>query len=110
MALQSGLSTLQSGLGRGRMTGIKYGRLLLAAEQRRARLGASTAAIAMMLAMPSWAQTAADTTATSATTGGAGQAASGDNNSTVAEVVVTGIRGQVQSSTQRKRNFEQMVD
>lgn len=82
----------------------------------RMRLGVSTAAMAMMLAAPAWAQDAAGNTAPAATTGGAGQVATDATNDqslstqSAGEVVVTGIRASVQSATQRKRNAEQVVD
>ena len=82
----------------------------------RMRLGVSTAAMAMMLAAPAWAQNAASNTAPAATTGGAGQVTTDATNDqslstqTAGEVVVTGIRASVQSATQRKRNAEQVVD
>ncbi len=89
--------------------------------RRRARakarlFGVSTATLAMMLAAPAAAQTAADSTPTSATTGGAGLVATAPtegkslSTDTAGEVVVTGIRASVQSATARKRNAEQVID
>ena len=77
-----------------------------------ARLGVSTAAIAMMLAAPAWAQDAASNTAPAATTGGAGQTTADRTSDQPAagEVVITGIKASAQSATQRKRNAEQLVD
>ena len=80
------------------------------------RRGVSTAAIAMMLAAPAWAQAVEDHSSTATTTGGAGQSATSATSDqlpsagSAGDVVVTGIRASVQSSTQRKRNAEQVID
>lgn len=80
------------------------------------RLGVSTAAMAIMLAAPGWAQNAASNSAPAATAGVAGQVTGGATDDqalstqTAGEVVVTGIRASVQSATQRKRNAEQVID
>ena len=72
----------------------------------RARLGVSTAAIAMMLAMPAWAQatdTGAEASATDAAAPNSEKSAAGD-------VVVTGRRAALQSADQRKKNAEVIID
>jgi TonB-dependent receptor len=71
----------------------------------RVRLGVSTAALAMMLAAPAWAQQAvgADVAAT-------GQAAPGADTKGTAEVVVTGQRAAIRSAQNIKRNSDEIVD
>lgn len=66
-------------------------------------LGASTAALAAMLATPGWAQDAA-TTATAA----APASDSGSEKST--EVVITGRRAALQTADTRKKNAEVIID
>jgi len=72
-------------------------------------LGASTAAIAMILAGPTWAQSNSTATSSPSQSGSADQSAPSDD-STTTQIVVTGIRQSVQSAVASKRNADQIVD
>jgi iron complex outermembrane receptor protein len=89
--------------------GRAYGRTL--------RLGASTAAIAMMLPMPAWAADKTDTAASAVTD--AAQNAPGattttadqpSNNSPANSIVITGRRAALRAATERKRQSETIID
>lgn len=85
------------------MQGLKGER----AYGRAVRLGASTAAIAMMLASPAWGAAEGQDNAK-----GTSQPAakSQDEKSGSSAIVVTGVRKALQSARQRKRNADTVID
>ena len=85
------------------MTGFMEITVERSARIRRACIGASTAAIAMVLATPIWAQTAdtASTAAPASNGASAGPAKKSSGGDAVApEIVVTGIRQSIQSAVE----------
>ena len=79
------------------MQGLKGER----AYGRAVRLGASTAAITMMLAGPAWGAAQGQ---------GASQSTAKTQESGGKEIVVTGVRKSLQSARQRKRNADTVID
>ena len=75
------------------------------ARGRTLRLGASTAAIAMMLPMPAWAAVNADAVAQ-----GKSQDAAESPSSASSKIIITGQRKALQSARQRKRNADTIID
>lgn len=81
-----------------------YGRTL--------RLGASTAAIAMMLPMPAWAADNADatTTATADAAQNAPSSTAQSDTNPATNIVITGRRRALEAADQRKKNASSIID